>query len=41
MDAIIKAYARRIMRGEITLENVPARIRDAVAQAVADMGGEE
>lgn len=29
-SAIAKAYARRIVRGEITIDNVPERIRDEV-----------
>lgn len=29
-NAIAKAYARRIKRGEITLEDVPESIRDVV-----------
>lgn len=39
MSAIVKAYARRIIRGEITIDDVPARIRDQVAAAVAEMEG--
>lgn len=31
MDAIAKAYARRIERGKITLDEVPETIRDLVA----------
>ena len=30
-----KIYARRILRGEITIEDVPERLRDAV-QAILD-----
>lgn len=37
MSAIVKAYARRIIRGEITIDDVPARIRDQVAAAVEEM----
>ena len=37
MSAIVKAYARRIIRGEITLEDVPERIRDQVAAAVEEI----
>lgn len=29
-NAIAKAYARRIERGDITIEDVPEAIRDAV-----------
>jgi len=39
MSAIVKAYARRIIRGEITLEDVPERIRDQVAAALEEMEG--
>ena len=31
-----KVYARRIQRGEITLQDVPERIRDLVASIVDD-----
>lgn len=40
MSAIAKAYARRIMRGEIALADVPARIRPEVEVALAEMGWE-
>lgn len=35
MDAIAKAYARRIGRGVITIEDVPASIRPQVEKIVA------
>lgn len=34
MSAIIRAYVRRILRGEITIDDVPARIRDEVRQTL-------
>lgn len=34
MDAIAKAYARRIKRGEITIEKVPASIRERVKKFI-------
>ncbi|WP_281254137.1 hypothetical protein [Eggerthella timonensis] len=39
MDAIAKAYARRIERGAITLEDVPAAIRPLVEAALAAAAG--
>lgn len=33
-SAIAKAYARRIKRGEIALEDVPERIRGQVAELI-------
>ena len=35
MDAIAKAYARRIERGVITIEDVPATIRARVEEIIA------
>lgn len=35
MDAIAKAYARRIERGSITIEDVPAAIRARVEEIVS------
>lgn len=34
MSAIAKVYARRVSRGEITLEQVPEKIRAEVEQLV-------
>ena len=36
MDAIAKAYARRIERGAITVEDVPATIRARVEAILAE-----
>lgn len=36
VSAIAKAYARRILRGEITLENVPARMREQVREIIEE-----
>lgn len=36
MDAIAKAYARRIERGELALEDVPAGIQELVRRILAD-----
>lgn len=33
-SAIAKAYARRILRGEITLEDVPVRMREQVREII-------
>lgn len=38
--AIAKAYARRIMRGEITIDNVPKAIREEVCKIAACVIGE-
>lgn len=32
--SVSKIYARRIMRGDITIEDVPERIRDLVSELV-------
>lgn len=37
-NAIAKAYARRVVRGAITLEDVPERIRAEVELALREMG---
>lgn len=34
ISAIAKAYARRIKRGEITIDNVPEAMREEVRQIV-------
>lgn len=34
VSAIAKAYARRILRGEITLEDVPVRMREQVREII-------
>jgi len=34
VSAIAKAYARRILRGEITLEDVPTRMRAQVREII-------
>lgn len=36
--AIATIYAKKIISGERTLDSVPARIRDEVAQILIDMG---
>lgn len=33
-SAIARAYARRILRGEMTLEDVPVRIREQVREII-------
>ncbi len=33
-DAMVAIYARRIKRGEISLDSVPERIRDLVREAI-------
>lgn len=35
-NAIAKAYARRILRGEITIEDVPERIREDVKTLLSE-----
>jgi hypothetical protein len=40
MSAIIKIYARRINRGEITIDDVPEKIRDDVRAAYKELYGE-
>lgn len=39
MDAIAKAYARRIERGTISLADVPAQMRERVEQILAAREG--
>ena len=39
VSAIVKAYARRILRGEITIEDVPVRIRPDVAAYLEELEG--
>ena len=40
-SAIAKAYVRRILRGEITIDDVPERIRESVEQLLKDsLGGD-
>ena len=34
MDAIAKAYARRIERGSITIEDVPPQMRERVKEII-------
>ena len=34
MKAICKVYARRILRGEITLDDVPAELREDVRKLI-------
>lgn len=41
MDAIAKAYARRIERGAIAIEDVPAAIRPLVEAALAAADAKE
>ena len=41
LDAIARAYARRIIRGEITLDDVPEAIRPEVEKALAELQGAE
>ena len=36
MEAIVKAYARRIKRGAITIDDVPEPIREQVADLIKD-----
>lgn len=36
--AIAKAYARRIKRGEITIDNVPEAIREEVRKLINNEG---
>lgn len=38
---IARAYARRIDRGEITLDDIPESIREKVAEEIAAMEGGE
>lgn len=36
--SMAKVYARRIQRGEVTLQDVPERIRDLVASIINKQG---
>lgn len=40
VNAIAMAYARRILRGAITIEDVPARIRPQVEEALRELENE-
>lgn len=40
VSAIALAYARRILRGTITIDDVPARIRPQVEEALEELSGE-
>ena len=41
ISAIAMAYARRILRGAITIDDVPARIRPQVEEALRELQPEE
>lgn len=41
ISAIAMAYARRILRGAITIDDVPARIRTQVEEALRELEGNE
>ena len=41
ISAIAMAYARRILRGAITIDDVPVRIRPQVEEALRELQPEE
>lgn len=41
MSAIAKVYARRVRRGEITIEQVPKKIRAEVEEILAESTAQE